>query len=458
LAFALGVFSWQLGSGQEGPAGGGAESKESKASPAPTGGEKAQKTKAAADKVEAGGEKGKAAKSDSPILAVNEKEKIKNDIRRLLQNSRMAQAKEKVEDAIKRGGLHPSNKDLLAFAHWAKAILEGNANDAGKCIEHFDLAVEAGWTNPFTFQYAALIPDGIRQSAEFTRRVEALTQKFEDAQAAKFQKQVQAGIAAAAASSEPLALPEAITANEPLRNALQGKPVLLVITRIYHDGFRKAVPVLKELYEKHQDRFPVVVLFYQNDDADEHRAKLTARYVGEEKLDPIPHAIVGRDFVRPLSLPIFPVFLFLDAQQRVAFRQDGLIHEKFITRFLEMAMQSVAATSPAPAPPKEEAPPKDETPPKDTAPPKEPPKKPAPAAEPPKEPDPAPKPVDAPKADPKAETPKPEEPKPEQPKPESSKPESPKPEEPQPAPEKEKDEAANGEGEAPKEAPPGDGS
>ncbi len=301
---------------------------------------------------------GAAKSKETPPMKVAAKERIKNNIRRLLQNSRMERAAALVEKAITDGEKHPLNKDLLAFACWARAVLEGNkSKDPGaqedepkkRCLEYFDRAIENGWKNPFTFQYAALIRDDIRSSPEFVARVEKLGAAFEEAEREEFSKRLEKGFFDAAQDGGIFPLPEAITGDSALAAKLEGRPAMLAVTRIYHDGFLKALPVLEELSAEYGDSVPTVILFYQAFEDDEFRRQLTARYIDTHEIK-VPSVIVTRRYIEPLSIPIFPTFLFLDHEGRLVLRQEGLLHERFMSKFFRLAYEELVKREPQPEP------------------------------------------------------------------------------------------------------------
>lgn len=294
------------------------------------------------------GSNGESKPKEAAPVPVKEKEKIKNNIRRLIQNSRMTRARGLVKNAIKKAGKNPANADLLAFAYWAKAVLEGNAQPDPKtgedhakenCLKYFDLAIASGWKNPYAFQYAALIRDDVRSSPEFLERVERLAREFEAQEDARFRKRLEEGLARAGSGSA-VALPEELRSLE----AVRGRPALLVLAELYHDGFTKAIPVLRAVHDDFKDSVPVVVAFYQYRPVDELTRKLAAGYVRQNALE-APYGFVGREAVKALDVRLFPVFLFVDSEARVVFRQDGLLNKEFMEKFFRTALAKLAATA-----------------------------------------------------------------------------------------------------------------
>ena len=317
---------------------------------------------AAAQKAKTSGKK--AAKA----MSVQAKEKLKNNIRRLLQASKLEQAGGLIKMAIRLGKANADNSDLLAYGYWAQAALAGyqarttdNAEEKAaskkSCLKFIDQAIETGWRNPFSFEYAALIDEEIRNSAEFRERIDRLIAEFASHREEDFRAKLKTGLAAA----KPFTLPATVTNSDALSALLRDKPVVLVISRIYHDGFRKIAPVVATLDEEFRDSVPTLILFYQSFPASPREQKLTEKYYQSFGLS-APFSFVTRKEIKPLDLTIFPVVLFLDGEGRLVLRQDGLLEARFLERFLRIAYSELNTTgkeTPAekttPSPEKEEA-------------------------------------------------------------------------------------------------------
>ena len=297
-----------------------------------------------------------AAKAVAKAMPVENKEKLKNNIRRLLQGSKLERARGLIKRAIGQGKRHPDNSDLLGYGYWAQAVLYGyeartvataKEKEAAKtdCLKFIDKAIENGWRNPFSFEYAALIDDDIRTSAEFKQRIETLKVEFASSREADFRAKLKTG----PATTTPFTLPASVTDSDTLSALVEGKSAVLVISRIYHDGFRKIAPVLKTLDAEFRDSVPTLILFYQNFPASPLDQKRTEKFYQPFELS-APFAFVTREYIKPLDLAILPVLLFLDAEGRLVLRQDGLVEGSFLESFLRIAYGELKATAVKEAP------------------------------------------------------------------------------------------------------------
>ena len=315
------------------PAGHGADAPAKPTADTPT------KTKTASTKTAETKEKAK------PITSA-EKSKRKDQIRRLLQNSRIPQARGWAKKAIKRWEEHkdPKHNDLLAYACWAMSVLSGNDGDDKKCIEFFDRALEAGWSNPFTFKYASLIPQEIRNSEDYGSRVRRLEEAFSAQQgkelAARLEKSLHTPLGA-------LQLPTDNGGGTLEATALAGRPLLVVLTRLQQPGFDKMVPALTTASEKFGEILPVVVLFYQYFADDASRRKETLAHVERAGMS-WPFAIVDRSFVADLNLDYLPATFLIDDKGQVLFQELGTLTPGFLTQLFETAIAATGARAPEP--------------------------------------------------------------------------------------------------------------
>jgi hypothetical protein len=274
-------------------------------------------------------------------LTSAEKSRLKDQIRRLLQNSRISKARDAAEKSIQRWEQQkdPKHNDLLAYASWAMAVLAGNSGDEAKCIEHFDRALEAGWSNPFTFEYASLVPRAVRNSDDYRTRVERLRRAFDDDQRQELEARL------AGSLDNPLGtlkLPTDAGGGTLDATSLAARPTVVVITRLEQPGFNKMVPALKSATAKFGESLPVVVLFYQYFADDACRRKATVKYVENAAIS-WPFAIVDRSFVKELNLDFLPATILMDGQGRILFREIGTLESSFLDKVFEVGIAATGA-------------------------------------------------------------------------------------------------------------------
>lgn len=309
--------------------------------------------KAPAPKAETEAAKPAAKEKEAPAaatgLSIKAKSQKKNQIRRLLQNSKLPQAWDAAWAAYNNYN-HPDDRDLRAYAAWALSVMKGLLGQVGLegakdpvdygCLDWFDRAIEEGWSNPFTFEYASLIPVEIRQSPEFLERVNKLKREFRQEQA----RQVEAALQESFSRKDTprVRLPESLSETggyDP--SALTGRPVVLVVTRIHHEGMTEVVDVLNDVGEESESLIPVRTLFYQYFADDTESIEQTPHYAEHLGLE-IPYGVVDRSFMldNKLEIPFFPTLLFLDGEGKILYQHEGLIDREFFETVLKAVQKS----------------------------------------------------------------------------------------------------------------------
>ncbi len=280
--------------------------------------------------------------------SIQAKSRSKNQIRRLLQNSKLPRAWD-VAWAAYHNSKHADDKDLRAYAAWAMAVMKGllgvkglegakEAKDYG-CLDWFDKAIEEGWSNPFTFEFASLIPTEIRQSKEFLERVNKLKKQFRDQQAKDIEEKLKQSLANKDAYTITN-LPKSLSDKGGYSpDELKDRPVALVITRIHHEGMTEVVDTINKVAEKSESTIPVRTLFYQYFKDDQESIKQTPEYVKHLGLK-TKYGIVDRSFVKPLEIPFFPTTLFIDKNGKVLYTHNGLIDELFFNTILSSVIKA----------------------------------------------------------------------------------------------------------------------
>ena len=277
------------------------------------------------------------------------KSKTKNQIRRLLQNSKLPQAWGLAEKAFKSCKF-PQDNDLKAYAAFALSAMQGNRDNEKECLRWFDEAIAAGWENPDSFQYSALVPHRIRRLQKFKENVAKLRVKYDSRRA----RDVQAALEDALGEDAPtLNLPENLLPEGGYdREKLKGRPSLIIVVRSHHEGFTHSLGEIGDVLASFADSVPTNILFYQYRADDAESIRLTKTYAEEAKIA-FPYGIVDRSFVRPLKIDYFPSFFFLDGKGREIYRHPALrdgtpgIMDRAL---LKIVLSKVKAMAPKPAP------------------------------------------------------------------------------------------------------------
>jgi hypothetical protein len=315
-------------------------------------GKKAGAKKAVTENAGAAGEKKAAAGQEGP-LSVKEKNQMKNNMRKFLQNGRLDRLATLVDKVFQRADLG-RDRDLLAMAHFYRAgLLAKDLKDA-EAWDSIEKSIEFGNLNADGFRSLGIIPDTFKGSEKFKSRMAKLEKETEQLLWSDFEKEVRGSVGSQKA--EPFALPpEGGLGPNPLKSeGLKGRPACLIMTPIFHDGFTKEAMALERLAEAYKGKVDVGVLFYQADPNDAGRRDLTANektgYIsklGWKK--PIPTAVVGREYVKGLEIPYFPAHFFITPKGTVGYRRDGFLEEKQLD-FIFGELAKLAPTPPPPSP------------------------------------------------------------------------------------------------------------
>src|SRR5690606_17808518 len=78
-----------------------------------------------------------------------------------------------------------------------------------------------------------------------------------------------------------------------------GEPMLVVVSRIHHDGFNKLAPMLEATRKRVGDQLPIAIAFYQYDENDTAQREQTKPYVEKLGLD-FPYTVISRDEFKAL--------------------------------------------------------------------------------------------------------------------------------------------------------------
>lgn len=325
---------------------------------------KAEKKAGAEDAAAPGG---KAAAGQDAPLSVKEKNQMKNNMRKFLQNGRLDRLATLVEKAFSRAD-PGRDRDLLAMVHFYRSGLLAKEGKDADAWDNIEKSIGFGYLSANGFRNLGIIPDTFKKSDKpspvppgltFKDRMTQLEEDTEALLWSDFEKEVRGAVGSQKGEGFKLP-PEGGIGPNPLKSdGLGGRPACLVVTPIFHDGFTKEALALERLAEAYKGKVEVGVLFYQADPNDAGRRDLTANektgYIaklGWKK--PIPTAIVGREYVRGLEIPYFPAHFFVTPAGTLGYRRDGFLEEKqldFI--FSEMAKLS-SPPSPAPQEPAKE--------------------------------------------------------------------------------------------------------
>ncbi len=332
-------------------------------------GEKKAGKKAA--KAEAGGEKA----AGGTAITVAKINTWKKRMRQTYQNGNLTNLAIVVANVLKETeGLSATKlgRECLAMACYYKSGLVGQTGKLEESMDWVEKSIGYGWESADGLESFDML-SGITREKRFVDRMKKLREEVEAKVREEFERSVKDGIARPPAEklglpSAPGSLPGSVPGLKPLEPAaISGRPACLIVTPIHHDGFTKEAAILERMAEIYKDKVEICVLFYQNDPADEARKEMTRRYVNDtlhlKSKNPLPAAIVGRDYVKALGIPYFPAHFFLNPEGSVVYRKDGFLEEPELDFILgEEAKLTPKAASAAPkaetAPaPKQEAPP-----------------------------------------------------------------------------------------------------
>jgi len=155
--------------------------------------------------------------------------------------------------------------ELKSLGCWYQTLILGNRlAEPDEILAKLRETIELGYKNPAEMELAQQLAP-IRDRSEFKTLVSDLWTVVRAEARSKFQTQLESEVEhnrKRTQSKDPLGLSDVKTASgEPFWQA--GKPLLLILTRVHHDGFLKQVPTLRASLKQHKNGLPVAVLYYQ---------------------------------------------------------------------------------------------------------------------------------------------------------------------------------------------------
>jgi hypothetical protein len=242
-------------------------------------------------------------------------------------------------------------------------------------MENLKKAVDLGFRNPQAIDDAKeLLP--LRGVAAFDALLEALQKETFEKLVEDYQKGVDRGLEGAK-QLPPAPWKPNLKLLGDADPRPEGKPALIVVTRIHHDGFRKLLDPLKKIAQQHGASLPIGVAFYQHRLDDTDRENQTRKYIAQnDEPFPVsfPCALMDHEEFRrlndlllerhakaeeaagvkkPASLDIFqPICIFLGTDGTPLFHTSGVLDDWQAKYVVEQFLASVGSN---PAPPGEGA-------------------------------------------------------------------------------------------------------
>jgi hypothetical protein len=185
------------------------------------------------------------------------------------------------------------DKSLEAYGYWYQALLAGQDGQKVEAMKKLKEAVSLGYKNVVAMEAAEAFQE-LRESPEFKAIVEPLRIELDTRIKKDFREQVDKALKLPRTESKPL-LEGLAQDGKPFW--APGRPMLVVITEVHHDGFLKLVPLLRRVEKQAGDTISMGVLFYQNFTNDPTRLEQTREYVQELGIS-FPWAVAGRELYR----------------------------------------------------------------------------------------------------------------------------------------------------------------
>jgi hypothetical protein len=263
--------------------------------------------------------------------------------------------------AIEKG-----DAELLAMGRFYQAYLRGRDIASGEATkeEVFTLvkeAVDAGFRNPHEIA-GAEPPRTLHTIDEFRTLIAELETEFQTNLVRETKRLVDQELELSAQVDLGRWAPD-LTASNGEKLWREGRPMLVVVTRIHHDGFKKLLADLHPLEERLGDRLPMAVVFYQYDGGDAERRKQTEDYAGRIALR-LPYAVIDRAEYKSLVgvlndrhakleaarkrknnpfNPFEPLGLFVDAERKARYVSRGVITDWELDYIAEKLLEKLGA-------------------------------------------------------------------------------------------------------------------
>ena len=298
-----------------------------------------------------GGKKKALEIGDGPLTA-QMKADLKKRMRRQTQSGNIANLRITVKLALDKADKE-RDRDLLAVAHFYNAGLASTDGTDALFYDSIELAIANGNLNADGFENLALIPDSFKNAARFMARMEKLRKEATEILKAEFEKDVRSRLKNA--QPETVSLPDGcgIGPNPLSPAAIVGKPAVLVVTPVNHDGFDKGAKSLATLAKEFDGKVVVAALFCQYDPADAKRRTATEAAIKSLGIT-LPTGLVGREFLKAFDIPFFPAYFFVGSDGKMPTRQNGFLEEGQL-RFILGELAGLA--KPPAEPPAAEKPP-----------------------------------------------------------------------------------------------------
>ena len=304
------------------------------------------------------------------------------------------------ESAVEHG-----DTELLAMGYFYLAFLEARKISTGEAnpddvFAMVKTAVELGYRNPYEISQAKpLLP--LLDRPDF----QELIQQLEDEFRSSLRKKFEAGVVEELRLSQEVSLDAWKPELKPLDGEqlwAQDKPMLVVASRIHHDGFNKLLPRIQAAHEKYGTDVPMAVVFYQYSGDDAQRLEQTRAYIdnlSEDASVKLPCAVVGRSQFKDLLTlletrheklnalraagntpggtgaggkiqpfnPYQPLGLFMTAEGVPLYLSRGVIEDWQLGFILERFAEATAKTSSEETPDTESEPEENQTTPKNSS-------------------------------------------------------------------------------------------
>lgn len=179
--------------------------------------------------------------------------------------------------------------DLLKFGHWYRALLAGHNEKPEEALAHLKVAMQYGYKNAQAMlsNEALLI---LQDRDDFQSLVADLAARLDREMRENFRAFTDQAFAGTGLEVPAWLAEIPVAAGEPLFKP--GRPMLVVLARIHHDGFPKIIEVLSRVQDSREAPVPVGVIFCQYSPRDSARIAQTERYAEDLGLR-WPWAVIG---------------------------------------------------------------------------------------------------------------------------------------------------------------------
>jgi len=228
-------------------------------------------------------------------------------VQRLLRLNKSGQWTPERLPKLARMAVETDRRLLKQLGHFYLALTAARDNSPPQALEHLKSAVSFGFSNVVAIIDASEFSD-LRDNPEFKALIEELTKTVEKEARERFTSRTDASFAASKEAAGAPWLPDLKTASgQPFWH---GRPTLVVVTRVHHEGFEKLLGRLKEIPGEKTKGAGLSVLFYQDDAGNERRAAQAREYaekVGKKLGTELPYAVIGRKDYKELDARMLAV-------------------------------------------------------------------------------------------------------------------------------------------------------